>query len=268
MNLTEQKYIMELFAGNWAEKYQKEHYRTPQEAPSLLGTAQKGLEYFLRNGFARAGGEQAGYGDIAIKALNNCVKSMGSYAIFMIKEDSPEILWFEFEGLCKKQGKGANKRVNEGVIKGFIKLAKESFQNNYNPFSYVANKIHSSMTDAFLTLRNIKGIGDKISAFLLRDIVCILDIEAKVRFEHRIFLQPIDRWIKEAAICLWEDLGERTPNWVIALRIIDKCNDFGVSGVRFNQGAWQYGVTEVKDVGKLRDTLENICVQLKKSQQP
>jgi hypothetical protein len=264
MNLTDQKYIMELFADSWADKYQKEHRRTPKEAPSLLGNAQKGMEYFLHNGFARAGGEQAGYGDIAIEALNNCVKSIGSYTSFIIKKDSHEMLWSEFEALCKKQGKGANKRVNEGVIKGFIELAKVSSKCDYNPFGYLANKIQGSMTDAFLTLRNIKGIGDKISSFLLRDMVCILDIEAKVPFEHRVFLQPIDRWIKENAICLWKDLGERTPNWVIALRITDKCNEFGVSGVRFNQGAWQYGVTEVIDVNKLRIKLNDICMYINK----
>lgn len=62
MNLSDQRYVMELFAGEWADKYQKEYYKTPQEAPCLLGDARRGLEYFLCNGFARAGAEQAGYG--------------------------------------------------------------------------------------------------------------------------------------------------------------------------------------------------------------
>lgn len=92
---------MKLFAGDWADKYQKEHHSTPQEAPSLLENAQRGLEYFLLNGFARAGGEQAGYGNIAMEALNNCVKSAGGYTTFITARDSPEILWSEFEKLAK-----------------------------------------------------------------------------------------------------------------------------------------------------------------------
>lgn len=73
----DKKYVLKLFAGEWGDKYQKEYNRTPQEVSSLLGDARKGLEYFLRNGFARAGeGEQAGYGDIAVKALGNCVEKL------------------------------------------------------------------------------------------------------------------------------------------------------------------------------------------------
>ena len=182
----------------------------------------------------------------------------GSYETFIIDSSSPQTLWFEFEELCKKENKGANQFVNKSVVKGFVKLAQASFQNNYNPFNYMASKIYSSTTDAFLTLRNIKGIGDKISSFILRDMVCILEVEAEILFEHRIFLQPIDRWVKETAICLWKDFEERTPNWVTVLRITDKCCEFGVSGVRFNQGAWEHGVNEVKDVKKLCTKLKEI----------
>jgi len=254
---------MSFFAGKWADYYQKEHKRTPKWLPLLLENPQRGLEFFLHNGFARAGGEQAGYGNIAVKALGNCVSSTGSYQALIEKDNAPEIVWVEFEKICEKQGKGVNKRVNEGVIKGLIKLSKESFQYNYNPFRYMINKIESSMTDAFLTLRNIKGIGDKIASFLLRDIVCILDAEMKIPLKHRIFLQPIDRWIKGIAKYLWKDINERTPDWVIAQRIVDKCEEFEISGVRFNQGAWQYCVTEVKKMKNLYAKLRNLCKKAK-----
>jgi hypothetical protein len=247
---------MKLFSEKWAPIYQREHKRTPQVAPFLLGNPQIGLEYFLHNGFARAGGEQAGYGNIAVKALRNSLSSTSNFETLI--EHSQETVWAEFEKLCKEEGIGVNKRLNEGVIKGFVELCKESSKHNYNPFSYVATKIPNSMTDAFLILRNIKGIGDKVAAFLLRDMVCIMDLEAKVPSEHRIYLQPIDRWVREVAYCLWEDLGDRPPDWVIALRIIDKCNEFGISGVRFNQGAWQYGTTEIIEVSKLRAKLQTL----------
>lgn len=257
MDTTNQKRLMEWFARKWATIYQKEHNKNPSVAPLLLDNAQVGLEYFLRDGFARAGGEQAGYGDIAVGAFRNCLYSIGNYKTFIQKENSPEMVWKEFERLCKMQGIGVNKKLNEGVIKGLITLGKESLNNDYNPFGYITQKIQNSMTDAFLALRNIKGIADKVASFLLRDMVSILDFEAKVPHEHGIFIQPVDRWVKETAICLWEDLGgERTPDWVIALRIVNKCNEFHVSGVRFNQGAWKYGTSEVINVKELRSKLE------------
>lgn len=256
MNAANQKRIMEWFAEKWAPIYQSEHNKKPSAAPLLLENAQAGLEYFLRDGFARAGGEQAGYGDIAVNALRTCLHPAGDYKIFVIKDHSPEMVWEAFQKLCITQGIGVNRRLNEGVVKGFVNLSKKSSSYGYNPFDYITHKIESSMTDAFLSLRNIKGIGDKIGSFLLRDTVCILDVETEIRPEHRIFLQPIDRWVKETAICLWEDLGERIPEWVIALRIVDKCNELDISGVRFNQGAWKYGVTDVVDVKDLRSSLE------------
>ena len=250
---------MKLLAGEWASIYQREHTRSPRVAPSLLQNPIKGLEYFLRDGFARAGGEQAGYGRIAVDALHQCVSSFEKFEAFIIRNDAPELVWTEFENFCMKQGKGVNRRVNEGVVKGLVRLVRESGDYNYNLFHYIGKKVQSSMTDAFIILRNVKGIGDKIAAFLLRDIVCILDLEETVPLEHRIFLQPVDRWVEETAICLWADLKTgRVPSWGIAMRIVDKCNEFGISGVRFNQGAWKFGTSKVMDVRNLCDKLTEL----------
>ena len=249
---------MKLLAGEWASIYQKEHNRTPRIAPSLIRNPQKGLKYFLQDSFARAGGEQAGYGGIAVDALRRCISTVKDYGVFIAKEDAPELAWTEFENICLSQGKGVNKRVNEGVVKGLIRLAQESKDYDYNPFQYIGKKVQSSMTDAFIALTNIKGIADKIAPFLLRDLVCILDLEQKIPLEHRIFLQPVDRWVKKTAICLWADLETRVSSWGIAIRIVDKCGKFRISGIRFNQGAWKYGTSRVKDVKNLCNKLEEL----------
>lgn len=250
-----QERIMKLLAGEWASIYQKEHNRNPRIAPSLVRNPQKGLEYFLQDGFARAGGEQAGYGGIAVDALRRCISTVRDYEAFITDTNAPELAWTEFENICLSQGKGVNKRVNEGVVKGLVRLAQESKDYGYNPFRYIGKKVERSMTDAFIALTNIKGIADKIAPFLLRDLVCILDREEKIPLEHRILLQPVDRWVKQTAICLWADLGTRVSSWGIAMRIVDKCNEFGISGIRFNQGAWKYGTLKVKDV-------KNLCSKL------
>lgn len=119
-----QQRIMRLLAGEWANIYQKEHNRNPRIAPLLMRNPEKGLEYFLQNGFARAGGEQAGYGEIAVDALHRCISTAKDYEVFIAKKNAPELAWTEFENICLSQGKGVNKRVNEGVVKGLIRLAR------------------------------------------------------------------------------------------------------------------------------------------------
>ena len=252
---------MKLLAGEWASIYQKEHSRTPKIARSLMRDPRKGLEYFLQDSFARAGGEQAGYGGIAVNALRRCISTVNGYAVFITKENASELAWAEFERICLSQNIGVNRRVNEGVVKGLIRLAQESKDYDYNPFQYIRKKVQSAMTDAFIALTNIKGIADKIAPFLLRDLVCILDLEEKVPLEHRIFIQPVDRWVKKTAICMWADIGMRASSWGIAMRIVDKCNEFGISGIRFNQGAWKYGTLKVKDV-------KNLCYKLEELLEP
>jgi hypothetical protein len=258
VNQNHQQRIMEQLVGEWASIYQKEHKKTPQIAPSLVRNPQKGLEYFLQDSFARAGGEQAGYGKIAVEVLRQCVLTVKDYEAFVTNENAPELAWAEFEKICSSKDVGLNKKLNEGVVKGLIRLAQESRDYDYNPFRYIGKKVEFSMTDAFIALTNIKGIADKIASFLLRDMVCILNLEEKVPLEHGIFLQPIDRWVKKTAICLWADLEVRVPSWGIAMRIVDKCNEFNISGIRFNQGAWKFGTSKVKDMKHLCNELEEL----------
>jgi len=258
VNQNHQQRIMKQLAGEWASIYQQEHKKTPQIAPSLVRNPQKGLEYFLGDSFARAGGEQAGYGKTAIDALRRCVSKMKDYEAFVTDENAPELAWAEFEKICSSKGAGVNKRLNEGVVKGLVRLAQESGDYDYNPFRYIRKMAEFSMTDAFIALTNIKGIGDKIATFLLRDLICILNLEEKIPLEHRILLQPVDRWVKNTAICLWADLEVRVSSWGIAMRIVDKCNEFNISGVRFNQGTWKFGTSKVKNIKHLRNDLEEL----------
>ena len=95
--------------------------------------------------------------------------------------------------------------------------------------------------------------------------VTILDIEEKIDSQYQILLQPIDRWVHGIATYLWSDLGDRTPSWAIALKIVTKCREHGYSPVRFNQGAWMYGSTVIKETKKIpqciKRLLHNTCHQ-------
>jgi hypothetical protein len=215
--LNEEKvlHIVKSLSETWAQKYQSEHERRPSAAKGLLTNPQAGLSFILANSFARAGGEQAGYGSFAVQALIEVEKVQGSYEKFIQLPNAPEVLWENFIQLCTQKRVGINRKNNEGVVKGTVRLAQGSI--HYNPFEYLGLNVVSNTVDTFLLLRNIPGIGDKIASFITRDVVTILDVENKISPENQVLIQPIDRWIKGFACLFWEELKGRAPSCARAI---------------------------------------------------
>jgi hypothetical protein len=252
-NLNEEKIqnIVKTLSNDWAQKYQAANKRGPSAAESLLVNPSAGLSFLLENGFARAGGEQAGYGTFAVQALKEVEKDRGSYDKFIELDYAPNVLWERFVKSCNQEGVGINRKINEGVVKGFVKLASVSI--HHNPFEQIGLNIVSNTVDAFLSLRNISGIGDKIASFITRDVITILDVEDKIAPEDHVLIQPIDRWIKGMASLFWPELRNRAPSWLVALKIVAKCREYGCSDARFNQGAWMYGSSEIQNTNRISE---------------
>ena len=215
MNEEKVLHIVKSLSKTWAQKYQSEHERRPSAAKGLLTNPQAGLSFILANSFARAGGEQAGYGSFAVQALIEVEKVQGSYEKFIQLPNAPEVLWENFIQLCTQKRVGINRKNNEGVVKGTVRLAQGSI--HYNPFEYLGLNVVSNTVDTFLLLRNIPGIGDKIASFITRDVVTILDVENKISPENQVLIQPIDRWIKGFACLFWEELKGRAPSCARAI---------------------------------------------------
>lgn len=244
--------IVKTLSNDWAIKYQSVHQRGPSAAEGLLISPSAGLSFLLGNGFARAGGEQAGYGAFAVQALSDVERVCGSYEKFIEMGNAPEFLWDNFVQLCNQKGVGINQKNNEGVVKGCASLAKKSI--HHNPFEHLALTVVPKTVDTFLLLRNIRGMGDKIASFITRDIVTILDVEDRIAPENHILLQPIDRWIKAFAGLFWIELKDRAPTWLVSLKIVAKCREYGCSAARFNQGAWMYGSSIIEDTNRVSDS--------------
>jgi hypothetical protein len=243
--------IVKSLSEGWAQKYQSVHERGPGAAKVLLASPHAGLRFILENGFARAGGEQAGYGSFALQALIDVEKVHGSYEKFIELTNAPELLWNKFIQLCTQKRIGINQKINKGVVKGSVKLAQISI--HHNPFEHLGLNVVSNTADTFLLLRNISGIGDKIASFIARDIVTILDVENEIAPENQFLIQPIDRWIKGFATLFWEELKGRAPPWLVSLKIVAKCKEYGCSAARFNQGAWMYGSSVIKDTNRISE---------------
>jgi hypothetical protein len=256
--IDEVKKVVITLSSEWAQKYQREHKRGPDIADQLLNSPQDGLKFLLKNGFARAGAEweKRGYGSLAVQALEESIKNHESYDKLLQLDNAPEIVWEHFTQICKQNRIGENQKLNLGVVNGLVKLAQNSV--NHNPFKQLGTIIIQNPVDAYLLLRKIPGIGDKIAAFILRDIVTILDVEDRIAPEYRILLQPIDRWVDGIAKCLWIELGNRAPPWLVALKIIVKCKEYKCSPVRFNQGAWKYGSSKIINTKKIPEGINQL----------
>ncbi|MEM2080422.1 MAG: hypothetical protein QXI02_06890 [Candidatus Caldarchaeum sp.] len=259
----EKKIIAEL-AGRWADKYQDDHLRKREFFKEILmNNPLKGCGYFLHHSFARAGAERARYGEKAANALENVSKQKG-YPNLMKRRDASEIVWNEFEALCKADNKEPYSDMNRGVIEGIISLVQQS--EDFNPFKHLSNMLPDKVLDAYTEIMKIKGIGKKIAAMLLRDMVTILGIDDKsLPLHNQVFLQPIDRWVKEISLVVFFDGWKPTDvkkvtkhDWLIASVIVERCLNHGYSPSRFNQGAWKYGSSEIKNVNKTPDYIQKL----------
>ncbi|MCL5006917.1 MAG: hypothetical protein M1153_02130 [Patescibacteria group bacterium] len=116
----------------------------------------------------------------------------------------------------------------------------ESYGNNI--VKYTLNLVkEGKIKDVFQTLDKIFAIGDKLAALYLRDVVLIYDLEKLLKPDEFKYCQPIDTWVKQAALKLGiiSLRGEDTET--IKSAIIKSCFDDKVSPLLFNAGAWMVG---------------------------
>lgn len=251
-----------------SREYEWKEYEKRDE---LLKDPVKGLKFILWRAFARAGGQQAGYGEIAVKTLDDIVKEYGGLGEFFEKhgEEAPERFWERFVKAVNEKGKKVNEKADKSRIIKLIKLAQESPEHNL--FKRISSMLEEgNLLGAFATLR----IGDKITPFILRDMVLILGIEdeigRKTPLAYQVFLQPIDIWVERIAKSIIKDFEdieklmkeddklEGGLKWIIAYRIIEKCREYGYSPLRFNQGAWVYGSSHIEEKKRVQECLERI----------
>jgi len=232
----------------------KQNFQTLADVKSrLLADDTLALESLLLSAFERAGAGRARYGEHAVQVLRQAAGS--NLQKFLGNPNALPLCWRDFEAICNKNGVGVNERLNRGVLEGLISLAGQ----HGNLFNHIGKFLPGQIEQAFLELIQIKGIGEKIASFLLRDTVWVHGVEGAIHFNNRLYLQPIDRWVKRVAQSLWSDLkNESVPSWIISKRIAEACEHYKVSGIKFNQGAWYLGAIESKTVTALDRKLQSI----------
>jgi hypothetical protein len=111
---------------------------------------------------------------------------------------------------------------------------------------------------------SLSGIGPKIRAFFLRDIITLLNVEPKLKNNHDNFLwcQPVDVWVRAVAQELY---GARKPSFknvpkcplsredrIATWHIVQLSREAGVSPLKVNQGIWYFSLNAVADMKRLQ----------------
>jgi hypothetical protein len=254
--LEKEEAILKQLASEWADSYRRKHLN-PRATRKIHSDPKAGFTFILKRAFARAGGEQARYGDIALRALDVSCHEKGSYEKLVAHPNGGRIIWTNFARICARQRKKPYRAMNEGLILGLARLARNS--PGLNPAARFEQLIHSGrVVDSYLTLVRVRGIGDKIARFLLRDLVVALNLEDEIKERDLPLLQPVDVWVRETACCLWPEL-KNAPDWFIAQYITEKCRLHGISSIRFNAGAWRFGQSRVKKSKLLSTALDRMA---------
>jgi hypothetical protein len=148
-------------------------------------------------------------------------------------KDFPDTVWKHFKTLT-------NERPNEKITKGPVCniLTKMRNKGESNIIKLLSEK---NIVDAHKFLLSVKGLGDKISAFLLRDFQYFLRLWA-VSDEEKYRLQPVDRWVRRFSELCWPDeKWEPNAHNYNAKLIVKCCIKNGIDPLSFNQGAWFVG---------------------------
>ncbi len=206
----------------------------------------KALVCFLKNYAYERQGAAAAYSKIALKVVSN--RYQNKYNWRVSTKDDAKGLWEDYENVAKSDynlldnttGKvKVNKTHNplnadRGVVDKLVS------NNTLNIATHTRDLISSGdTTEAYNFIKDIRGIGEKIASFYLRDIVYLSGIdEENISDLH--LLQPIDTWLEQTLKILFNFDAQKNLHEKQKL-IVDLCKEAEVSSISFNQGAWVLG---------------------------
>lgn len=199
--------------------------------------------------FARRGKDRFELSEIALEALHRTSKE-DNFENFLALDDA-ETLWNSFESVCRERNRKPMEQLNVGVIAGMAELAQEVFRldGSGNIARWIVNCVEASgrIEPQFLRMVDVRGIGPKITSLFLRDIVLLFGLEDGLEHSDRLYVQPIDKWIRAIApYVIDEPNADNLADWILAGKLSKYARRAGVSGVRFNMGTTWFGMREVR----------------------
>ncbi len=116
-------------------------------------------------------------------------------------------------------------------------------EDRHNIFGWAARLLSDGRAaEASRSLLGVHGVGSKIAAFLLRDVLVAARIpEDQIGGAH--LIQPVDIWVRRAAVELTGDdtLASEGRDPVTARRMVELAAELGVPGAALNCALWVVG---------------------------
>lgn len=262
---------MQLLSGSWAQACLDEglcpHLAKAMELDSCESEAiQAGFEdpylclraFMGHYAFARRGKDRELIAGYCYQALERAGGLEGFDALLRAPEGVA--LWQAYDQVCVENRRKNNEPQNRGIIQGMLELAQEIYSDD-GVGSIARWIVRGVKTDGkvepqFERIVDIRGVGPKCASTFLRDVVLFYGVEELVDPADRLFIQPVDRWLRaSAALMVPEPDMDKAADWIIAGKIGKYTRRARISGVLFNLGNTWYGTQTVKDVGHYAEAI-------------
>jgi hypothetical protein len=266
------KRVAEDFGKRYADEFLYPHLRRvlaiEQEDPELILEAYltaRGslLAFYCHYAFARRGKDRDDLALFASEAVKR-VQGQGSFEDVLKAEDGTP-LWDAFAEICQERRRKNNEAQNRGLIQGMLELAQEIYQTDHNGSiaNWMLNGIAQTkrLEPQFERVVDIRGVGPKSTSTFMRDVVYMFGYEDKVEPADRIYIHPIDRWLRLMARYLVPEPNmDKAADWIIAGKVSKYSRRAGVSGIAFNMGATYFGQKLVKDPSRFEEMLKKLAL--------
>lgn len=221
------------------------------------------LAFYGHYAFARRGKDRDDLAEFAAAAVQR-VQGDGSFDDVLQQEDGTA-LWEAFAAICLEKRRKNNEAQNRGLIQGMLELSQEIFQADRvgSISNWMLNGIAQTkrLEPQFERIVDIRGVGPKSTSTFMRDVVSLFGYEDKVEPADRIYIHPIDRWLRMMARYLVPEPNmDKAADWIIAGKISKYSRRAGVSGIAFNMGSTYFGQKIVKDPSRFEEMLKKVAL--------
>lgn len=230
-----------------------------QKHPGYLADNKDALAIFLEGYAFERQGRSPNYSHAAVDSLIHCCShgNMNAISVWNEFRDSLDNQKLNHRNNPLYPSSNPDNKTNVGNKKSAIELVSGSNANTALPACLRDIINHQqSIGEVFKTLKSIRGIGDKIASFYLRDLVSVLKIDMD-GIPDRYLAQPIDIWIRRTVKTLADDSEMKDSE--VAKWIVDESARYGLNPEFINMGIWFYCARIAGSQYRLNQSLANLA---------
>lgn len=266
--------IMRKMAGEFAERYAEEfllgHVRRslggavpdkPSTAERIENPFDALLVFYAHYAFARRGKDRDDLSKLAADALRRLAATTPFEKV--LEQPDGTALWTAFEQVCQDAHKKSGEQQNRGPIQGMLELAQEIYREDpeLSLGTWIVDSLEEDgkLEDRHMRIVDIRGVGPKSASTFVRDMVWLYDAEDDIEPADRIYVQPVDRWLRLMVKYVVPEPGLDDPaDWIVAGKVSKYTRRAGVSGIGFNMGTTYFGQKVVQNPAKFESELREL----------